>query len=236
MSVLAVLAARAILGLVRSDEAGGRARARRRGAPRLLEDRVRRGGGALRPARGSGGAGPAMALAVEGGGARGARPPGAVPRLRFQLSMGAPPLESTYPRRRPLVAVGRTAQRHEALAVGDGREQAGDGGPVQVALPAAPYAPPVVLEAFGGGVEEPPLGGGVDCGRGSMIHAREGQGKRTALPFQKLAMSARSKGSVLMRSMLPSMPGELTTMPLGRIHDMVGVPPETPPAAAALLG
>jgi hypothetical protein len=44
------------------------------------------------------------------------------------------------------------------------------------------------------------------------------------VPFQNLAMSARSKGSVSMLSMLPSISRVLTTMPLGRIHDMVGVP------------
>jgi hypothetical protein len=99
-------------------------------------------------------------------------PPGRGLFYRIQLSMGTLLLESsTYPRRSPLVAVGRSAQRHEALSIRDGREQAGDGGPVQLALPAAPYAPPVVLEALGRGIEEAPLGGGVDCARASMIHA-----------------------------------------------------------------
>lgn len=50
-------------------------------------------------------------------------PPGRDRFYRIQLSMGTLLLaSSTYPGRRPLVAVGRSAQRHEALAVGDGRK------------------------------------------------------------------------------------------------------------------
>jgi hypothetical protein len=40
----------------------------------------------------------------------------------------------------------------------------------------------------------------------------------TEVPFQNLAISARSNGSALILSILPSISGELTTMPLGRIN------------------
>lgn len=94
-------------------------------------------------------------------------PPGRGLLYRIPLSMeDIWRLESTYPRRSSFVSIRGSPQRHEALAVRDGREQAGDGGPVELALPAAPDAPPVVFEPLGRGIEETSLGGGVDCGTG----------------------------------------------------------------------
>jgi len=88
---------------------------------------------------------------------------------------------------------------------------------VQRFLSAAPYAPPVVLQSFSCWVEKSPLGCSVHCYRSvnSIL-----TGGFADVPFQNLAISARSNGSWLILSIEASTESLFLTMPLGSINDI----------------
>ena len=116
------------------------------------------------------------------------------------------------------ITVWRPSKWYKGLAIRYMGEQSCNSCAVQRFLSAAPYAPPIVLQSFSCWVEKSPLGCCVHCYRSvnSIL-----TGGFADVPFQNLAISARSNGSWLILSIELSMTALFFTKPLGSINDIL---------------
>ena len=142
-------------------------------------------------------------------------------RVQFQYGTGCG-AGSSYRGHGSFITICRPSEWYKALAVRDICEESCNSRTVQLSSPTSPYAPPVVLQTFSRRIEKSSFGGGVNCLRLD-YHTPMTCVK---LPFQNLAMSARSKGSALILSICPFSPGLFTTMPFGSINAILLAEPE----------
>jgi hypothetical protein len=98
------------------------------------------------------------------------------------------------------ITVWRSSKWYEGLAIRYMGKQSRNCCAVQCLLSTAPYAPPIVLQTFSCWIEKSPFGCGIDCY--SSVNSIPTRGFAD-VPFQNLAISARSNGSWLILSINP---------------------------------